>query len=766
MKKVWQVVKASVKRISGIMVHDFTRIFTNPVAAIIAVGVMILPSLYAWFNIQASWDPYGSTNNLSVAVANADKGTTVQKLKLNVGKNIIESLAENDQIGWEFTDKEEALEGVRSGKYYAAVVIPEDFSKNMTSILKPEIKRPQIEYYVNEKKNAIAPKITDKGVSVIQQMVNKTFISESVTVIGDMILGLAGEEGSGLDRKLLENVELGDNIQHVEDTIAALTELNASIDNMVSTIDAFQATADAMDELQQLVATTVDSVSEASKGVQSDGIDTGGSLMDAAESVADSAESTLSSISSMLDGMYSSLEDLETVISSQDSQKAVSILETLKSQAGEIQNISSKLSNTLKDNEYLYQIQAVQEVVKKLEGVNTRLGNFTTAADKMISDIQNSTKQEAVLQELEQLKGFITECQELTDAAKGLFGVDTRAQIDEAASKANAQIGNVKQAASSIQAIGPAAEATMESVNNAMDSLGTSIESMSKVLVRSQKLITNGITELETLKGFLEEIDKQKNISISETIENFVLTKFGVDLKDYKNSPESVGDFLSSPVELKTHKIFPIENYGSALAPFYSILAMWVGGLILVAILKCRAVNDKNLNVENYKPFELYIGRYLIFMIFGVIQSVIVCLGDLYLLKIQCLYPGRFIFVGVVAGIVFSNIIYTLTITFDDVGKAIAVILLVLQVAGAGGTFPIEVTPEFFNVINPFLPFTHGMNAMREAVAGLYGHNYWLSLLKLFVYFPVFYIFGTVFRTPLIKMNEFFAKHVESTGIM
>ena len=142
------------------------------------------------------------------------------------------------------------------------------------------------------------------------------------------------------------------------------------------------------------------------------------------------------------------------------------------------------------------------------------------------------------------------------------------------------------------------------------------------------------------------------------------------------------------------------------------------------------------------------------------------CIRDRYLLKIQCLYPGRFIFVGVVAGIVFSNIIYTLTITFDDVGKAIAVIMLVLQVAGAGGTFPIEVTPGFFNMINPFLPFTHGMNAMRDAVAGLYGHNYAISLLKLFVYFPIFYIFGTVFRTPLIKLNEFFAEHVENTGIM
>lgn len=299
-----------------------------------------------------------------------------------------------------------------------------------------------------------------------------------------------------------------------------------------------------------------------------------------------------------------------------------------------------------------------------------------------------------------------------------------------------------------------------------MSSLGTSLTSMTKVLQGSKDAIGKGITELEGMKEILEEIEKQKNMNISQAIQNFVLEKFGVDLNDYKNSPETIGEFLSAPVELETHKIFPVANYGSALAPFYSILAMWVGGLILVSIFKCRASTNKYLDISQYRPFELYIGRYLIFMNFGIIQSVIICLGDLYLLKIQCLYPGRFIFVGVVAGIVFSNIIYTLTITFDDVGKAIAVIMLVLQVAGAGGTFPIEVTPGFFNMINPFLPFTHGMNAMRDAVAGLYGHNYAISLLKLFVYFPIFYIFGTVFRTPLIKLNEFFAEHVENTGIM
>lgn len=766
MKKILRIVGGSIQKIFRLMVHDFVKVFTNPVAAIIAIGVLILPSLYAWFNIKASWDPYGSTNNLSVAVANVDEGTTIQGIDLNVGDSIIESLAENDQIGWKFTNKQKAIAGVRSGEYYAAVIIPEDFSEDMSSILRPEIDRPKIEYYVNEKKNAIAPKITDKGVGVIQQMVNETFISQSVTVLGDTVLGLAAEDDSALNRKLLDNVSVEDDIQNVNDSIAALTELNESMDDMVATIEAFQATGEAMNELQNIVVSTVDSMNEVAQGVQSEDSGDSESMLNMASSFADSCESSLNGMSTTLDSMYKDLEKLEQTIASQEPENAIPVLDSLKSQAQTLLEINNKLITILKGNTYLYANQSVKELVASLEQLSTHLNTYITATDQVITNIKESTKQEDTLAQIAQMKETIQNCQNQVNSAKTLFDDDTRAQIASVITEVDTKVGTVQEAAASLKAIGPSAKATMESVNKAMASLGTSMESMSKVLTNSKTLITNGIDELEEMKGLLEEIQQQKHMTVSQAIQDFVLQKFGVDLNDYQNSPESIGEFLSAPVELDTHKVFPIENYGSALSPFYSILAMWVGGLVLVSILKCRAVNDKKLDLAGYRPFELYIGRYLIFMIFGIIQSVIICLGDLYLLHIQCLYPGRFIFVGVVSGIVFSNIIYTLTITFDDVGKAIAVIMLVLQVAGAGGTFPIEVTPGFFNMINPFLPFTHGMNAMRDAVAGLYGHNYVFSLLKLFVYFPIFFVFGTVFRTPLIKINEFFAKHVEDTGIM
>lgn len=767
MKKMWSMAKGSTKKILGIMVHDFKKIFTNPIAAIVAVGVLILPSLYAWFNIKASWDPYGSTNNLAVAVANADKGTEVQGVELNIGKSIIESLAENDQIGWKFTNTDEAIEGVRSGKYYAAVVIPEDFSEDMSSILRKDITRPQIEYYVNEKKNAIAPKITDKGVGVIQDKVNKTFISQVVTVMGDTVTKIAGKtaevEGK-LNQKLFENVSVSDNIISIENAMETLGNLNVSIDNLIQTIEAFGDTSKALESLVDTVKSTIQMTDEAMSSLQNSQEDfqKSESLEQISNSAPNLMQAVLEAVNTSLDNMIGQVQALEKRIA-EDKQSAIAVLTNMKSHILSIKNINSSIIDILKGNSFLYSRSNVKEIVARLENTNVSLTQVDASIDQTIQLL--GTEQDAS-GALMQLQSSLNEAAANMQSSLEWYRSAVQTEVAGIVADMNARLSAIRSGVASMKALAPAAGSTIESAGNAMDSLGTSMDSVAAVLENSKKLISSGITNLENVKEILKKLERDSDKSIVDGIKEFMEEKFGIDLDEYDNTPEAVGSFFSSPVELKTEKVYPIENYGSALSPFYSILAMWVGGLVLVSILKCKAKEDETLNVSEYKPFELYMGRYLIFMIFAILQSVIICLGDLYWLKIQCKHPGMYIFVGIVAGIVFSNVIYTLTITFGDVGKAIAVVMLVLQVAGAGGTFPIEVTPNFFNKINPFLPFTHGMNAMREAIAGFYGNTYVVSLVKLFVYFPIFFLFGTVFRTPLIKLNNFFEEHLEDTGIM
>ncbi len=261
--------------------------------------------------------------------------------------------------------------------------------------------------------------------------------------------------------------------------------------------------------------------------------------------------------------------------------------------------------------------------------------------------------------------------------------------------------------------------------------------------------------------------------------------------------PDTGASFISAPVGLKTTAYYTVENYGAAMTPFYTTLCLWVGALVLVAIVKTHIQNPEDY--PNLKPWEAYFGRFLLFFCAAILQGLVACLGDLYILHVTMANPGLFIVVGVWTSVVYSLFIYTLTVAFDEVGKAIAVLIMVIQVAGSGGTFPIEVLPEFFRALNPFMAFTYSIGAMRECVAGLYANyyivdllkllnpfmaftysigamrecvaglyaNYYIvDLLKLLGYVAVSLIIGLVLRNPLIKLNIFFKEKLEDTGLM
>ena len=234
------------------------------------------------------------------------------------------------------------------------------------------------------------------------------------------------------------------------------------------------------------------------------------------------------------------------------------------------------------------------------------------------------------------------------------------------------------------------------------------------------------------------------------------------------DNKSGVSAFLSAPVELNTKKIYPIDNYGSSMAPFYSTLSIWIGGIVLVAMLKVTVSEEsiKKMGLKNVKIHEIYLGRWIIFLILGLLQSTLIALGDLYYLGIQCAHTFLFLFGCWFSSIVYVTISYTLTVSFGDIGKAGSVVLLVMQVAGTGGTFPIECAPKFFRAVYPLLPFTHSMAALRESVGGCYGNDYWIDLAKLGIFLVIALFMGLVLRKPIIRMNEAFTEQLEETKII
>ena len=189
MRNIWKIFTTDIRRISN-----------NVVAVVIIMGLSILPALYAWFNIFSNWDPYepAATSQLKVAVASDDAGAEIMGLSLNVGDSVLEALGANTTIGWVFPGTtEEALEGVKNSDYYAALIIPENFTQEMLGFLDGEVDHPTIYYYENEKKNGIAPKITGKAKNAVQEQVNATFVStvaEAVMKAGNA-LSMANASG-------------------------------------------------------------------------------------------------------------------------------------------------------------------------------------------------------------------------------------------------------------------------------------------------------------------------------------------------------------------------------------------------------------------------------------------------------------------------------------------------------------------------------------------------------------------------------------------
>lgn len=720
------------KNILRIFARDVKKISRNGIAVIVALGISVLPSLYAWFNIQACWDPYGNTSGIKVAVANTDKGYSAMGLTLNIGDMLIAELAQNTQLGWQFVDKETAIQGAESGKYYSAVVIPEDFSEKIASILTTDIQKPHIDYYVNEKKNAIAPKITDKGVGVIQQQVNETFISTCTKVI----LAALNEGDARLNEK-------GSSI--VDGIIKNLQEAEGDIDEFSSSIAAFSA---ALEAGGGLVDTT--------RGLLPQGTEILYSGMENIQDVQSLITSSRDISSQLVTAIGDTLQTAEDLAQSMDGRLEDAFSEAEKDArraASDLRSLTRINDRIIEKNNRLYStLSTLNDALPiRLSGIDRMLSALDTATTRQeaLSDrIQKAAKQ------LEDAGALPSEVQAqlrqgLSDARISLKTVSDQ-YVREISPQLTQNVDGVYDALSRFSGLLLSVSGASENLDETLSGVDGTLEQCLEALRKTDDMLQKGKGKIERLISTVQSVEDNEQLSkLVEIIQN---------------DPEIAGSFMSSPVEINTQKLYPIENYGSAMTPFYTILAIWVGGLILCAILKVRVREDNT--ISGCKPYEVYFGRYLTFMVFGIVQSLIVCLGDLYFLGIQCENPGLFLLAGVTASIVFTNVIYTLTISFGDVGKAIAVILLVIQVAGAGGTFPIEVTPSFFNAINPYLPFTSGINAMRETVAGIYGMDYWKDMIKLLVYLPVSLFVGLVLRKPLIRLNEFFERKLEETGLM
>ncbi|WP_411329098.1 YhgE/Pip family protein [Blautia hansenii] len=719
------------KRAFEIFRRDVNRLSHNMVAMIVTIGVCLIPSLYAWFNIAANYDPYANTGNIKIAVANADKGTENELIgELNVGEEIVQNLKKNDSLGWKFTDEKKAVQGVKSGKYYAAIVIPEDFSSSFVSILSGDMKQPQFEYYLNEKKNAIAPKVTGTGASTIQEQVNEEFIAAAAGSVSKILGQTAEQMGTQVDtvqESLIAKMQTAE--ENLEEYQVVLENLNKTIDGSDDLINGTQETLDAlksavasgaksMNNGTDILASVRNSVGALSVGL-SDGLTQGA---DALSGISSAVGTDLGKLNEKVQNVNEKIGN--TITSVQDliaqNEEILAVLRELDNQVP-----GSPLSDIIGKLEA--ENQRHQEILKNLQTGNASIGNAVNTS----------------VQGLNQIAAAIGDGQKSLQTSRKSFEQNVLPSL-------NQSLDSFAQLSGRVSGILIGVEPSAEQLKNVTGDLKQTLSDTKAAMESSQKA--------------LEEVQKKLNTAITDlgTLQSSDIYQSLTELT--KKNAEEVAEFMYSPVQLKTESFYHVENYGSAMAPFYTNLAIWVGGIVLIAIFKMEV--DRDDKIKSFTATQGYFGRWLLYITTGLIQSLIICLGDIYLLKVQCENPAAFVFAGLLASFVYVNLIYALSITFKHIGKALSVILVILQIPGSAGTYPIEMTQAFFQFVHPLLPFTYGINAMREAIAGIYGMNYWKNLLCLAVFLPLALGIGLLLRPRLLNLNYLFDRKLEETDLM
>lgn len=726
MKNVWKIFQ-----------RDMMRVRNNVIALVVIIGISVVPCLYAWFNIAASWDPYSNTGNLKVAVASADEGYegSLIPIEINIGDKVLSALRENTQMEWVFTTEEKATSGVKSGKYYAAIVIPKDFSNKMMSVFSEKVEKPEITYYSNAKENAIAPKVTDKGAGAVQRQVNEVFIetvSDTTLTVLQAVSNMTQASGA---ETIVDN--LNTNLNQIAGDLTASAGLLESFSDMTGSAQKLlSSTTEFLQTVQQQTKESRQTFQETSK--------TFSGLDDSMDAAADSVGTALKSA----ENVYDQIDQVISGAFSDESADAQQIASTLDTLAGQVGNV----------------VTAYTSVRDSVAAVADKYPETSPLVDAIVVRMDTSIQQQKNLQS------------KLQDSAKGLRDATTdlgtaRSELKDLAAKNRENMSGMSASyKSSVQKSLNQLSASLTSSKQEISSLLSQLDQSANGIYKLTDTADSDLSEIQKVLGDSGELLAEASDRIADTTAKLDEMETSGDFSELETlisgDKSAISTFLAAPVSLDTHKIYEIANYGSSMAPFYSVLSIWIGGIVLVAMLKVNVSENCTKGLKNVKLHQIYFGRFITFMIVGLFQSTLIALGDLLYLGIQCEHPFLFLLGCWFSSLVFVNIIYTLTVSLGDIGKAVSVILLVVQVAGTGGTFPIEVAPSFFRAVYPLLPFTHSMAALRETVGGMYGMNYWIDLGKLAIFLGISLIVGLVLRKPIIKANDAFTEKLEETKLM
>ncbi|HHX1811480.1 TPA: YhgE/Pip family protein [Enterococcus faecalis] len=875
-----------IKNTWELFILDWKRIFKNPVATFLIVALMIIPSLYAWFNIKALWDPYSNTGELPIAVYSDDQTATFQDKSVNIGDEVLKNLKKNKQLGWRFVDSKKELDkGVQSGKYFAGIYLPKDFSKDLLSFTSGDINKPKIEYSINEKINAIAPKITSKGASSIQSQISEEFIKTasstliktfndigydidknmvSIQKVKSMILDTDANIGT-IDTYAKQVTDLHGKMPELKEKLAKANDAMKylpEVDALGEKIVELNGKMPSIKEQASVILTLQEKIPE---------------IQNAGRQIAMIDEDFASVEQTMSEGIQEAKQGLEII---QQVQTALPDIRKLGDQANDLGNVTLDGATQLE--------KALPGITQSVGTILKAIGTISAGVNTALEDLKNHRlpveEREAIKQQLseslgkqheniQQLIQLFTQIQEATGNTDLQDTINRLNTIDGIVVRLKTDVDNIDVNAvtdadlNAIQAEAQQVEATVNSINpdaientvkTILDKLIATIQNAQGQLNKAQQIdfegllsstsqtVTNAISLLEKYQAEMPAIKQEihdANTMLNGNMETIVNgINRGADLykndlpviqdkvskaaafmqndypgirKDLTNTLKTVNekmpdveaaldkaneliindwpniktglhkaanairkgekevdlgeilkllkldankesDFFTQPVEVKEHAVYPIANNGSASTPFYTALCLWVGAVLFSSV----ATTDVYLEGKDKKRFskrEQFSARMFTFIVMGIGQALIVTLGNYFALGVDVRNPAYSVWFAVLIAITFMIMVYVLVALFGNVGKGIAIIILVLSISGGGGNYPIQVSGKFFQMINPFLPFTHAVNLLRESAGGIYWPNAWFAIWIMVGISVVFSIGGAILYPHLGHRSKKFA---------
>ena len=721
-----------------LFVGDLKRVFSNVVTVIIVLGLVFLPSIFTWYNILACWDVFGNTGNLKVAIANSDEGyeSDLVPLEINIGDRVVSTLRANDQLEWQFVSEDEAIEGVESGEYYAAIVIPSSFSRDMMTFYSEDSSHAEIVYYTNEKKNAIAPKVTGQGADQVAYQVNEAFtqtLSDTALSIASALYEYA--QDSDANGRI---GELADHIQTMGDTMSRTSSLLSSYAGLVGSAESLVSSS------SQLLDDAQNAVSDVKSDAQ--GADAAFDSLSSALSTSTSAlETALANTAQGYDDLSSSLDvvfgDTNTLVSDRVSQ--------LRSEASDerahissLENLKSSLE-TLEgqvDEQYKPYIQAAIASVDNTIAADTALADtLDAAADEIESGAGDAQDKYA------QAKDSIAQAKASISELQTNYSTEVKPVLDDLASNVSSLADSLVANAATLSSAADDLQGDADSISEKLASVRDDLNAAAQDMTASADRLTQLSSEL---KEALASGDTGKLAALLST------------------DPSTLAEALSAPVQLDRHAIFPADNFGSQMAPLYTTLAVWIGSLLLTVAIRVIVSKEAQRELVDPKPRQLFMGRFGIFALASFAQTTVMALGNMFFLGVQVNEPLLYLLCMWFSGLVFTFLLYSFVVSFANLGKAMGVLLLIVQVTAGNGSYPLQVLPDAFQAISPYLPATHMIAAMRAAMMGVYQNDFWVQLGQLALFLVPAALLGLVLRKPLASFLRWYVRKTEDSGLV